>query len=103
MPKAKKKADDDEADGRRLVEVQFQRLVPQTVTLVVAVPARWSDARVRRNLPKIYDEIVQSDHHWYDQDDFDPQPGAHELDGAAAPEDKPDLYYPPEDSDGDDK
>jgi hypothetical protein len=79
---------------RRLIEVQLQRYVPQTATVVVSVPHYWSDDFIKRRLSDIYTDTAVDDHNWCDQDDFDPREGIHELSGEPAPDSKVDLIYP---------
>jgi hypothetical protein len=90
-------------EERRLVEVQLQQWVPQTTTIVVSVPAGWTDAEIKARLSDMYGEYDASAHAWCDQEDYDPRAGHHELTGEADdPKDTPDLVYPPtEDDDAD--
>jgi hypothetical protein len=84
-------------EQRRLVEVQLQRLVPQTTTVVVSVPHDWDDATIKCELTDIYQAVDVDSHAWQDQDDYDPAEGEHELSGDARPDANVDLVYPVED------
>ena len=85
---------------RRLVEIQLQRYVPQTATIIISVPDDWTDDEIKGDLHFIYAAADVDDHNWCDQDDFDPREGEHELSGEPKPGTKVNLIYPEgEDSD----
>jgi hypothetical protein len=87
------------SEPRRLVNIQFQRYRPQTVTLVVSLPEDWTDEQIKASLSEIYEEVDCASHDWVDQDDWDPDEGDHELAGEAEPMARPDLVFPVEDDD----
>jgi hypothetical protein len=84
---------------RRNVLVQLQRWIPQTVTVVVAVPEIMTDDDLKGELTHIYEESEPDTHSWCDMDDYDPREGDHEISGEADPRMKVDLVWPPEEED----
>lgn len=82
----------------KVVEVQFQRLVPQLASIAVAVPRDWKDKVIEARLSDIYEAALDADVEidWHDQVDVtrkDIKEGDHELSGSWS-EDQPDLIYP---------
>lgn len=86
---------------RRMVDIQLHRLVPQTSTVVVAVPVDWTDEEVKAHFSEIYEKASPDNHAWCDQDDWDPKEGDHELTGESSADARSDLVFPSEDEDDD--
>jgi hypothetical protein len=82
----------------KCVNIQLQRLVPQTATVTVRVPADWDEARIRAELSGIYEEAIAQGavDRWHDQMDGDNQEGTHEVDAEPPSNAVADFTYDPD-------
>lgn len=82
----------------REVYVQFQRFVPQVITVLVAVPAAWGDARVEASLSDMYVDFGRDlqDMEWYAQDDGKSREGDHGMSREPVRASGPEFTFDPD-------